>query len=39
MGLWSQKVEGYVLKMTCLGVKMTKSGDEMVHIDFSIDGT
>lgn len=39
MGLWSQKVEGSVFKMTCLGVKMTISGDEMVHIDFSIEGT
>lgn len=32
-------MEGYVFKITCLGVKMTKPGDEMVHIDFSIDGT
>lgn len=32
-------MENYVFKMACLGVKMTKSGDEMVHIDFSNDGT
>lgn len=44
-GLWDghepmvTKVDGYGFKVTCLGVKMTKSGVEMVHLDFPTGGT